>query len=209
MGNKDIKQLADVISTEKNIAVSTGRLSNDTRKAAEALREYGNSEGDDLADILPKVGFLFEQLAKAEAKYSEHVSTYRLFFKTLRTREEGLMAMRKSKEQLQGRIESAEKQLGKTSAEHKERTARESKLYELKQQMIGSEQGVINEEARLGDFKRETVREAMGLKLGAMIELSERTSIIGEMCRLLVAEVPNERTTPGHARPMYTSTFAA
>ena len=65
------------------------------------------------------------------------------------------------------------------------------------------EHSVVNEDARLGDFKRESVREALGLKLGAMLEWSEKQSIIAEMCKLLVAEVPTERTPPGSARAQY------
>jgi hypothetical protein len=37
-----------------------------------------------------------------------------------------------------------------------------------------------------------------------MLELAEKTSIVAEMCKLLIAEVPTQTTTPGYARAPYT-----
>lgn len=99
------------------------RLSACTKKSSETLREWGAAQpqGDDLTDILGKVSFLFEQLGKAQAKYAEHLSTFRSYFKDLRTREEGYLALRRARDALQGKIDSADKQNQKTSAEHKEK----------------------------------------------------------------------------------------
>lgn len=187
---------------------STNRLSQDTLKCSNALRDYGNAEGDDLEDILSKLSFLLDQLSKAQAAHAEHEATVRLHFKTLRTREENFIALKKSKDSLQNRIESAERQFAKTSAEHKDRPAREAKLHELKSEMVGMEQSVLNEEARLGDFKRDAVKEALSLKLGAMLELAEKQTIVAEMGKLLVVELPTHtKTIPGRARTNYTGGF--
>jgi hypothetical protein len=150
-----------------------------------------------------KLSFLLDQLSKAQNQYAEHESTVRLHYKTLRTREENFIALRKAKDALASRIESAERQLAKTSAEHKDRAARETRLFELKNEMAGMENSVMNEEARLGDFKREALREALSMKLGAMLELAEKQTIVSEMGKLLVAEIPSDRTTPGSVRANY------
>ena len=47
---------------------------------------------------------------------------------------------------------------------------------------------------RLSDFKRMATREALSLKLGALLELGEKTTIIGELGKLLVEEIPLQRT---------------
>lgn len=57
----------------------------------------------------------------------------------------------------------------------------------------------------LGDFKRTTTREAMSLKLGALLELAEKTVVVGELGKLMVDEIPTERTEPGAPRAAYNS----
>ncbi|KAL8284059.1 hypothetical protein RQP46_005172 [Phenoliferia psychrophenolica] len=79
------------------------------------------------------------------------------------------------------------------------------KLQELRQEMIGLENTVMNEDTRLGDFKRTTVREAMSIKLGGLLELAEKTVIICEIGKLVVDEIPTERTEPGAQRAQYRS----
>lgn len=57
----------------------------------------------------------------------------------------------------------------------------------------------------LGDFKRTTTREAMSLKLGALLELAEKTVVVGELGKLMLDEIPTERTEPGAPRAAYNS----
>ena len=42
-------------------------------------------------------------------------------------------------------------------------------------------------------------------QLAALCQLGEKLSIIGELGKLLVSEIPLERTEPGHDRAIYTS----
>lgn len=91
----------------------------------------------------------------------------------------------------------------KMSSENKDLPTFTERLREARGEMVGLEHSVANEEARLADFKRETVREAMGLKLGALLELAEKMTIISELGRLLVDEVPMDRTEPGGVRAPY------
>lgn len=99
------------------------RLSVSTKKSCDSLREWGANQvaGEDLNDVLSKVSFLFEQLGKAQAKFAEHLQTYRSHFKDLRAREENYLALRRARDALQAKIDSADKQLAKTGAEHKDR----------------------------------------------------------------------------------------
>lgn len=58
----------------------------------------------------------------------------------------------------------------------------------------------------LGDFKRAAIREGLSLKLGALLELSEKTTIIAELGKLMVDELPTQRTQPGALRAHYDGT---
>ncbi|WAR57327.1 hypothetical protein PtB15_8B374 [Puccinia triticina] len=203
---KDIRNLAEIISTEKNVLSASSRLSVDYRKAADALKEWGLNEGDDLADILPKLAILLGHLADAQSRFSDHDGTYRIHFKSIRMREEALAALKKSRETIQAKITALEKkdlQITKMSSENKDLPALTTRLQEARSELISLENSVAIEEARLSDFKRETVREGLGLRLGAMLELAEKMTIVCEFGKMLTAEVPVERTAPGTARQPY------
>ncbi|KAA1087489.1 hypothetical protein PGT21_032512 [Puccinia graminis f. sp. tritici] len=200
---KDIKNLAEIISTEKSVLSTSSKLSVDYRKAAEALKEWGLNEGDDLADILPKLSILLGHLADAQSRFSDHDGTYRIHFKSIRMREESLAALKKSKETIHAKITGLEKKITKMSSENKDLPALTTRLQEARSELISLENSVAIEDARLSDFKRETVREGLGLRLGAMLELAEKMTIVCEFGKMLTNEVPIERTPPGAARAPY------
>lgn len=43
----------------------------------------------------------------------------------------------------------------------------------------------------------------MSLKLGAMLELAEKTVVVGELGKLMVDEIPTDTTEPGASRAAY------
>ncbi|KAH9463548.1 hypothetical protein MJO28_008285 [Puccinia striiformis f. sp. tritici] len=200
---KDIKNLAEIISTEKSVLSTSSKLSVDYRKAAEALKEWGLNEGDDLADILPKMSILLCHLADAQSRFSDHDGTYRIHFKSIRMREESLATLKKSKETIQAKIIGLEKKITKMSSENKDLPGLTTRLQESRSELISLENSVAIEEARLSDFKRETVREGLNLRLGAMLELAEKMTIVCEFGKMLTSEVPIERTAPGGTRSPY------
>ncbi|KAL1717122.1 hypothetical protein EV715DRAFT_203809 [Schizophyllum commune] len=53
-GNKDLRPLQDLIHAEKSVLISLQKLSVDINKAAEALRNWGATEGEDLS-VRPRV----------------------------------------------------------------------------------------------------------------------------------------------------------
>ncbi|KAH9816312.1 Eisosome component PIL1-domain-containing protein [Melampsora americana] len=202
---RDIKNLAEIISTEKSLINSSSKLSLDYRKSADALKEWGLAEGDDLADVLSKLAILFGHLSDAQSRFSDHDGTYRIHFKSIRMREENLTALKKNKDTVQGKIVTLEKKITKMSTENKDLPALTSKLQEFRSEFVSLEHSVSSEEARLSDFKRDTVREGMGLRLGAMLELAEKMTIICELGKMIVAEVPFDRTPIGGVRAPYQS----
>ena len=117
-------------------------------------------------DTLGKVAKLLgNDLARAEEEYAEHVNSYRLYFKGLREREEKFSALKKNKNSLQSKIDNAEKKLAKMNPENKDLPNLTQKLYDLKNEMVGMEHAVINEDAALGDHRRHTARSATAHKV--------------------------------------------
>ncbi|GAA5950180.1 hypothetical protein JCM3765_004232 [Sporobolomyces pararoseus] len=199
----DFKQLHEVLTSEKRIIDSTQKLSADQSRASNAIRDWGYAEGDDLGDVLAKVSQLFDYLASAELAYAEHSTQYRLKFKEIRTMEENLSSLRRSRDQQGGKIEAQERKVSKMKEEHKDLPAAKQRLRELRDEMVGLENSVMTEDTRLGDFKRSAMREGLSLKLGALLELSEKTTVIAELGKLMVDELPTQRTQPGAPRAHY------
>lgn len=64
---------------------------------------------------------------------------------------------------------------------------------------------IMDSEARLSDHKRVATKSALSLKFGGLLELAEKATIVGELGKLLIEEVPLETTPPGYGRGPYQS----
>ncbi|GAA5835890.1 hypothetical protein JCM9279_002133 [Rhodotorula babjevae] len=203
LATRDIKQLQEIISSERRLVEQTQRLASERDKASTTLREWGNAEGPDLGDVLGKVSVLLEYLSKAELTFADHNNNYRLRFKEIRSKEENLSALKKSRDSLAGRIDAQERKVSKMKDENKDLPTQRQRLRDMQQEMIGLENTVLVDETRLSDFKRTATREALSLKLGAMLELAEKTVIVSELGKLIVDMLPVDETEPGQPRPYY------
>lgn len=111
--------------------------------------------------------------------------------------------LKSRKRSLASKIESVEKKLAKMGPENKELVKTTTTLKDHRNEMEQLTRELMNEEAAIGDFKRRTVKEAMGLKCGGLLELAEKITIIAEMGKMIIDEIPLESTQPGHPRAAY------
>ena len=197
------RDLQDVIHSEKTYVAANTKAASELQKSGEALRAWGSNDGDDLADVLPKIALLYESLHRAELRYNYFVSTTRLHLKSIRSREEALTQIKGRKRQLQAKIEAMEKRLARMGPENKDLPKVTTSLKELRQEMEVMRYEVLSADAAMGDFKRRTIVEALGLKSGGLMELAEKSVVIAETIRLLLEEIPLDPTTPGQARVAY------
>ncbi|ORY20374.1 Eisosome component PIL1-domain-containing protein [Naematelia encephala] len=204
LGNKDMRLLQDVITSEKGAMQMTEKLAIDTQKAAAALPPYGAQEGPDLQDVLTHSSTLLNHLSTALTVFTTHQSNMRTCYKRIREREEALDELRRRRRHTGSKAETAERKLAKMGPENKglpQQTELLEKLrIDMRQQM---DTDIVNEESKLGDFKRQTVKEALSLKFGGLEELGEKMCIIGELGKLLLEEIPLEETPPGYGRAPY------
>ncbi|PSR77162.1 hypothetical protein PHLCEN_2v8027 [Hermanssonia centrifuga] len=176
----------------------------DLGKASEALKTWGNGEGDDLGDTLTASTALLLHVASALSRFSSHESSVREQMKAVRTREENLDDMKRRRKSLMSSADSADRKLSKMSAEHKNFQAQADALNKLRDEIRAIDTDIMNEEANLGDFKRSSAKNWMGLKFGGLMELCEKGVIVGELGKLVIAEIPLDPTEPGLPRPYYT-----
>ncbi|GMK55888.1 hypothetical protein CspeluHIS016_0209440 [Cutaneotrichosporon spelunceum] len=203
LGNQDLRPLQDVITGEKAIMVTCDRLATETATAATKLPLYGQSEGPDLQDVLSHSSTLLNQLSAAFRAFASHEASMRVCFKKVRAREEALDELRRRRRTTGVKAESAERKLAKMGPENKQLPSQTELLEKLRQEMRQMDSDIVQEETKLGDFKRQTVKEAMSYKFGGLEELGEKMCIIGELGKLLLEEIPLEETPPGYDRAPY------
>ncbi|KAK0564383.1 hypothetical protein OC861_004323 [Tilletia horrida] len=203
LGNRDLKLLQSVITTDKELVKTQTRVGSDFKDAADALKDWGESEGPDLSDVLGKLCTLYHQYDSGIERFNAHLGNIRLHFKSIRTREEGLSDLKARKRALAARIDSLEKKLAKMGPENKQLMQTTGQLKDARNEMISMEGEVRSEESALGDFKRRTARDALSLKCGGLQELAEKLLIIAASGRLLVEQIPTKVTPPGGPRADY------
>ncbi|KAF5339719.1 hypothetical protein D9611_009081 [Ephemerocybe angulata] len=202
-GNQDLRPLQDLITSEKTVIIALQKLSTDYSKAAETLRTWGQTEGDDLGDILSASTTLLLHFSSALSQYAAHGHTIREHLKAIRSREEALDELRRRRRTVHKKADDADKKLHKMSPEHKNLDTQTELLHRLQDEIRTLDSEIMTEEASLGDFKRSTTRTWLGLKFGGLLECAERGTIIGEYGKLLVAEIPEDVTQPGMPRNLY------
>lgn len=205
LGNRDLRSLQEIINTEKAFIKSNAASGQSWHANAEALKAWGDGEGDDLSDVLSKMSLLLDNYSTAHTRLNTHLSTLRLHFKSIRTREEELANLKARKRSLASKIESVEKKLAKMGPENKELMKTTSTLKEYRSEMEGLNIELATEEAAIGDFKRRTTKEALGLKCGGLLEFAEKVTIIAEIGKMIIDEIPLDQTRPGMPRADYHS----
>lgn len=192
-----------VITSEKGVLQAADRMAAESQRAAVALPLYGNQEGPDLADVLNHSSTLLNHLSDAFNVFGNHQASMRVCYKKIREREEALEETRRRRRRTAQNAESAEKKLAKMGTENKGLPSQTELLERLRTEIRQLDTDIVTEEAKLGDFKRQTVKEAMSLKFGGLEELGEKLCIIGELGKLLLEEIPLEETPPGYGRAPY------
>ncbi|ODN73025.1 hypothetical protein L202_08420 [Cryptococcus amylolentus CBS 6039] len=204
LGHKDLRLLQDIISSEKGVLAGTEKLSSETAKASSALPPYGQQEGPDLQDILTQSSTLLNHLTTALTTFSGHTAKMRASLKKVREREEGLIELKSRRKTTGTKAEGAERKLSKMGPENKALPQQTELLERLRQEIRQLDQDILTEETKMGDFKRQAIKEALSYKFGGLEELGEKMCIIGELGKLLLEEVPLEETPTGYGRAPYT-----
>ncbi|KAH8996615.1 Eisosome component PIL1-domain-containing protein [Lactarius akahatsu] len=203
-GNKDLRPLQDLITTEKAIVTSLAKLSADFIRASEALRTWGLGEGDDLSDTLGGSTKILLEFSSSLTQFAAHEQVIREHMKTVRTQEEKLDGLKHRRKNVVSKADSAERKLSKLDSGHKNTPAQTELLMRLREEIRELDSEIMTEEAKLGDLKRTATREWMALKFGGLQECCRKGLIVAEKGKLIMTELPQLETEPGSTRPFYT-----
>ncbi|KAL0959001.1 hypothetical protein HGRIS_014314 [Hohenbuehelia grisea] len=202
-GNKELRPLQDLITSEKVVMAALQNYSNDFAKAADALRAWGVGEGDDLGDTLSHCSTLLLAFSTALHTYANAHTPIRAAMKSIRTAEETLDELKRRRKALHAKADSAERKLTKMNPEHKGLPAQTDVLNKLREEIRGVESDIIEGESRLGDEKRRAVKTWMNVKWTGLGECCEKGLIAAEYGRTIIAEIPESVTPPGMPRVAY------
>ncbi|KAI9441312.1 Eisosome component PIL1-domain-containing protein [Lactarius indigo] len=203
-GNKDLRPLQDLITTEKAIVTSLAKLSADFIRASEALRTWGLGEGDDLSDTLGGSTKILLEFSSSLTQFAAHEQAIREHMKTVRTQEEKLDTLKHRRKNVVSKADSAERKLSKLDSGHKNTPAQTELLMRLREEIRELDSEIMTEEAKLGDLKRTATKEWMALKFGGLQECCRKGLIVAETGKLIMTELPQLETEPGSTRPFYT-----
>lgn len=205
LGNQDLRPLQDAITKEKEIVTSLQRVSKDWTTAAEAMKQWGAGEGEDLGDITNASLLLSTHIAAAFNTFADHELAIRAQLKDVRTKEEQLDELRRRRKTVAGKLEAQERKLSKMGPENKGLSLANEQLVSLQNELRHLDTSILVDMSRLSDYKRRILRSILTLKYGGLVELSEKLTIIGDLGKLVAAEVPQDLTQPGQSRAPYMS----
>lgn len=120
------------------------------------------------------------------------------------TREEALEDMDRRRKSLISKADSADKKLNKTSPENGYLRQQTEILKALRDQIRTLDVEIMDEEANLSSWKRIEAREWMGVLFGALLECSEKGTVVATFGRTIIRYVSTEKTQPGLPRAHYT-----
>lgn len=153
--SKRSSHITSVINTEKGVVGAADKFAVEMSQAATKLPVYGEQEGPDLHDVLGHSATLLSQLSNALKVFGGHEASMRQCFKRIREREEQLDELRRRRRTTGQKADTAERKLSKMGPENKQLFTQTELLESLRGQMRQLDSDIVNEESKLGDFKRQ------------------------------------------------------
>lgn len=200
VGNEELRPLQDLIAAEKMVLASLQRLSSDFSKAADAMRTWANSEGDDLSDILNSSRTLLAHFSGALSRYSSIQNIVRDNMKAVRTREESLDDLQRRRRRTATTVESIKKKLPRMNQETKAFSTQMDALNTSSEDMRNLDAKIAHERSTIDAFKRKCTKNWLTLKFGGLAECCEKGMIVGEIGKRMVVELSESPRHPyvGH-----------
>ena len=130
-------------------------------------------------DTLSGCNAIISHWVNALNGFATHETSVRELMKAVRSREEALEELRRKRKSLQSNADSADRKLSKMSAENKNFQAQADALNKLRDEIRAMDTEIMTEEASLGDFKRTSSKNWLGIKFGALMECCEKGAVSG------------------------------
>ena len=128
-------------------------------------------------DILSASSSLLKIFSSALVEYSSHGDFMRKQLKLIRTKEESLDNLKRSRRNARRKAKDLDKKLSKMGPVHKNLALQKESFDRLQEEIRKMDSGIMLEETALGDFKRTATKAWMGLKFGGLVECCQKGTV--------------------------------
>ena len=124
--------------------------------------------------------------ASALSRFASHEESIREQMKAIRSREEQLDELKRRRKNVASKADTAEKKLSKMNPENKNLQSQTDILARLRDEMRQLDTEIMHEEASLGDFKRYSFKQWLGIKFGALQECCQKGAVSASLIESFV-----------------------
>lgn len=162
------------------------RLSSDFSKAADAMRTWAISEGDELSVSLDFISRSTQHRTRVQDILSSSRTLLAHFSGALNRREESLDDLQRRRRRIAASVESIKKKLTRMNRETKAFSVQMDALSISCEDMRDLDAKIAQEQSTMAAFKRKCTRNWLTLKFGGLSECCEKGMIVGEIGKRMV-----------------------
>ncbi|RMJ21263.1 hypothetical protein PHISP_07866 [Aspergillus sp. HF37] len=187
------RKMNRLIKMENNAISATESVGRERVSVAAQLSEWGEATEDDtISDISDKLGVLMAEIGDQEDIFAQSLEDYRTALKHIRNMESSVQPSRDQRFRITDEIQRL-----------KYREPTSPKLGTLEQELVRAEATNLVAEAQLTNLTRQKIKESFDIHLAAVIERSEKQTILARHARRLLHFVDDTPIIPGDQRRAY------
>jgi len=187
------KKMTKLIKNENSAIGAHEAASRERSSIAGQLSEWGEgTEDDNISDISDKLGVLLAEIGEQEDVFAQNLEDYRSILKQIRDMEASVQPSRDQRQKVTDEI-----------AKLKYKDPSSSRLVTLEHELVRAEAQNLVAEAQLSNITRQKLKEAYDIHLAAVIERSEKQTILARHARRLLNYIDDSPVVPGDARQAY------
>ncbi|KAJ5297408.1 hypothetical protein N7508_007657 [Penicillium antarcticum] len=187
------KKMTKLIKNENSAIGAHEAAGRERSSIAGQLSEWGEATDDDnVSDISDKLGVMLAEIGEQEDVFAQNLEDYRTILKQIRDMEASVQPSRDQRQKVTDEI-----------AKLKYKDPSSPRLVTLEHELVRAEAQNLVAEAQLSNITRQKLKEAYDIHLAAVIERSEKQTILARHARRLLNYIDDSPVVPGDARQAY------
>ncbi|KAJ5101630.1 hypothetical protein NUU61_003852 [Penicillium alfredii] len=187
------RKMGKMIKSENSAIGAYEAAGRERSSIAAQLSDWGESTDDDtVSDISDKLGVMLAEMGELEDVFAQNLEDYRGVLKQIRNMESSVQPSREQRQKVTDEI---------SKLKYKDPTS--ARLETLEHELVRAEAQNLVAEAQLSNITRQKLKEAFDIHLAAVVERSEKQTIIARHARRLLTFIDDSPVVPGDARPAY------
>ncbi|PYH90348.1 hypothetical protein BO71DRAFT_334660, partial [Aspergillus ellipticus CBS 707.79] len=187
------RKLNQVIKNENAAIGAHEKAGRERVSIASQLSDWGEwTEDEAVADISDKVGVLMSEIGEQEDTFAGYLEEYRIVLKQIRDTENSVQPSRDHRAKIADEIQKL-----------KWKEPHSHKIDILEQELVRAEAQSLVAEAQLTNVTRSKLKEALDIHTAAVIERSEKQTLLARHARRLLNSLDDTPVVPGDSPREY------